>query len=144
MRSVIITLLLMFYIVATASAEDRPDDCEENDLRPQCLFTIDDDGQVHTDDGQAERTFSFPNLKTGFVLDVVAPNLQPFIAVEVVEWSLFGENLAIDIGGSTGLAFASLDWELIPIMKLGPTIWGGWNVPEKKYAFGVGFTIIKF
>jgi hypothetical protein len=131
-------------MVSPSVAEERPDDCKEYDLRPQCLFTIDDDGKVHTEDGEAERTFSFPALKTGFILDMRAPNLLPFISMELLEWGMFGESFSSDIGGTAGLAFISLNWEVLPIIKLGPTIWGGWNVPEKQYTFGAGFTIIKF
>jgi hypothetical protein len=140
----ILVLLVSLLSVQISYAEERPDDCIENDLRPQCLFTIDDDGKVHTDDGKAERTFSFPALKTGFILDMRAPNLLPFISMELAATEILGESFAIDIGGTAGLAFVSLNYELVPIMKLGPTVWGGWNVPEKEYTFGVGFTIIKF
>lgn len=144
MKNVIIVLLFVLSMVSTAVGEKRPDDCVENDLRPQCLFTIDDNGKVHTDDGKAERTFSFPALKTGFVLDLRAPDFLPFVSIELAKWKMFGETFATDLGGTAGLVFVSLNWQYIPILKVGPTIWGGWDVSEEQYTFGAGFTIIKF
>jgi hypothetical protein len=140
----IIILIFTAFSYSANAEEKKPDDCKEFDERPQCLFDVDEDGTIHTDDGEAERTFSFPPLKTGFVLDLKHPDLLPFISVELLCWDMLGESFAFDLGGTAGRAFISFNWETIPIMKLGPTIWGGWNVPEKEYSFGFGFTIIKF
>lgn len=122
----------------------RPDDCTEDDVRPRCQFEFDEDGRIRTKSGDAERTFAFPPLKTGFILDIGVPDFLPYVALEIFNVGILGETFAMDVGGSSGRIFLSLDYELLPIMKLGPMLWFGYNVPEETYSYGLGFTILKF
>ena len=132
-------VILALLVPSFALAED----CEDGDESPRCLFKIDEDGKLTTKSGDPERTFSIPPLKTGFILDLGVPDFLPYAALEIFDFEVFNTDFAVDIGGTTGRMFVSFDWELITLLKLGPTIWAGWNVPEEKMSFGVGFTILK-
>lgn len=118
--------------------------CTPEDTRPRCLFDFDEDGKVKTKDGIAERTFSFPPLKVGFIFDVNHIAVLPYGAIEMFDWDMFGEMFNSNFGVSWNRVFVDLSWEIVPIMKIGPTIWGGYNVGEKDWAAGVGVNILKF
>lgn len=101
---------------------------------------VDENGQVHTDDGKAERTFSFPPVKTGFLLDVYNVDIQLHLALELYS---FGD-YTIDIGAASSRGFVALTWEFIPVIKIGASLWAGYNVVENEPAFGVGASILEF
>lgn len=142
-----IILILSVLFCGTAYAEPPPPEempCVPGDERPRCLFDWDDDGRVKTESGIAERTFNFPPLKVGFIFDAKNIAVLPYGSIQVVEWGMFGEMFSTNIGVSWNRVFADFAWEAIPIMKIGPTIFGGYNVGEKDYCIGVGVNILKF
>jgi hypothetical protein len=101
---------------------------------------VDEDGQVHTDDGKAERTFSFPPVKTGFLLDVYSVDIQLHLSLEVYSFGDF----TVDVGAASSRSFVSLTWEFIPVIKIGASLWGGYNVVDNSPAFGIGASILEF
>lgn len=135
--------LCLFYLQPPALAEEG-DICEGDDPPPRCLFDFDEDGKVHTEDGQAERLFSLPIIKTGIVGDFKNPTITPYLAVELFYFSLFDETFSFDTGVATDRVFLDFNWEVISFLQMGPLIWGGYNVVENDYAFGVGFSALKF
>lgn len=118
--------------------------CEGDDPPPRCLFDFDDDGKVRTEDGQAERLFSLPIIKTGIVGDFKNPTITPYLAVELFYFSLFSETFSFDVGVATDRILLDFNWEIISFLQMGPLVWGGYNVIENDYAFGVGFSALKF
>jgi hypothetical protein len=120
---------------ASASCEDDPRDC----------FRFDDDGSIITESGKAERTFSFPPLKAGFVVDFYNRDILPHISIEIKTFEIpHAGDFAFDAGVATSRVFASLTWEFLPIVKIGPCIWAGYNVKENDPAFGVGVSMLDF
>lgn len=148
LKKLLLTINVLSLLSSPAQADDPPpeDDkpCEKDDPRPQCLFDFDPDGKVHPKDPRAERVFEMPPLKTGFLVDVRAPDVVLYVSIQLLHWNIFGEDFAITAGAAPSRAIMTLDWEVIPIMRIGPNIWGGYNVPEKEWTFGAGFTILKF
>jgi len=110
-----------------------------------CFDGFKDDGTVVTRDGQAEKTFSFPYVKAGFIVDVTEKDVLPHIAVEVASANLpYIGDLSIDVGVATSRTMVSLTWEFIPLVKAGPLIWAGYNVKLGTAAYGVGFSVLDF
>lgn len=145
----IITMLAVLMAPAVAYAEPPPPDevpCVEGDKRPRCLFEFDEDGEVHTESGVAERTFDFPPLKVGFIFDATSVNVYPYAAIQVKEWTMFGgEIFSTNLGLSWNRALIDLHWAAIPIMYIGPSIWAGWDFSgDGSWAAGVGVSILKF
>lgn len=140
-------LLALMLISSVAYADDpTPEEvpCVKDDPRPRCLFEFEEDGQVHTKDPRAERTFKFPPLKAGFIFDVNHKAILPHIGIQIVDWDMFGETFNTNFGVSWMRTFVDFSWEIVPIMKIGPSIWAGYNVEENDWAAGIGFNILKF
>jgi hypothetical protein len=136
--SIWLTLLLSSNI---AYAEEPK--CEDDPRA--CFDGFKPDGTIITRDKKAERTFFFPPVKAGFIIDVYNRDILPHISVEVLEFDTFWSgDIAIDVGVGTSRVFTSLTWEFIPIIKAGPSIWAGYNVREKSQAYGIGFTVLDF
>jgi hypothetical protein len=111
----------------------------------ECVDGVDEDGKVDPKNEEVERTFSLPPLKIGSILDLNNFDLLPHLAIELRAFTVpkLGD-FAIDFGVATSRAFVSLSWEFIPLLKMGPSIWAGYNVKEKDAAYGIGFTLLKF
>lgn len=107
---------------------------------PRDHFEVDPDGTVHTDDGKAERAFSLPPIKTGFLVDVYNPSIDVHLSLELVNVNDF----TFDVGVASDRVFVAVTWEFIPVIKIGPSVWGGYNVSEKEPSFGVGFSVLEF
>ncbi len=141
----VIFFLLCFLISQPASADtDVGTPCQEDDKRPRCLFEFEDDGQVKTKDGKAERTFNFPAMKIGFLVDFKHLDIVPFGSLEAFSWTLFEEDFSLDLGLAQSRIITSLSWSMIPIIEIGPMIFAGYNVREKDWAAGLGFQMLKF
>lgn len=137
---VILTFCLGFLAFSPAALAG---DCSEDPR--SCFDGFRGDDSVITEDGEAERTFSFPPVKAGFVLDLKNTDVLPHISIEAVDFSVpYAGDFAVDVGVATSRIFTSLTWEVIPIVKVGPSIWAGYNVKEGDMAFGVGISILDF
>ena len=130
----LLLLLLLFLCPSVAAAEPGMS------IDPRDYFTFDDEGNVTTDDGKAERTFWLPAMKTGFIVDFNHRDLTPHLSIELFEFSDF----AFNFGVAQSRAFVSFGWEMIPVAKIGPIIWGGYNIKQNIYALGVGVSILDF
>jgi hypothetical protein len=132
----------MLSLSSSVSYAEEPK-CEDDPRA--CFDDFKDDGTIIPKDKSVARTFSFPPIKAGFIVDVYNRDILPHISVEVLEldapWS---GDYALDVGVGNSRVFASLSWEFIPLIKAGPSIWAGYNVKEKSQAYGVGFTILDF
>jgi hypothetical protein len=140
-------LLLISLVSATAYADEPPPvdpPCVKDDPRPQCLFTFDPDGKVHPKDPKAARIFNFPPIKAGFIFDVNHVNILPYTSLEVLDWDIGSEMFNSNIGVSWGRVLVDIQWVALPIISIGPTIWGGYNVGANDWAAGIGFGILKF
>jgi len=138
---VLLTLCCVFFLAgSSALAEDK---CKDD---PRACFNgFDDKGEIIPDGGKAKRTYSFPPIKAGFLIDVYNRDLLPHIGIELKQFSLpYVGDLAWDAGVATSRAYTSITWEFIPIIKAGPSIWVGYNVRENSPALGVGFSILDF
>ncbi len=118
--------------------------CVPNDMRPECLFHFDPNGQVHTQDGIAERTFSFPPLKIGFIFDLHSVGLFPYGAIQVVDWWMFNQEFSVNAGLSWERAIVDYHWSIVPLLDFGPSIWAGWDFQNESFSAGLGVTILKF
>lgn len=128
------------YAEEKPKCEDDPRACFEDPADPDAP-----DGPIVTRDGEAERTFSFPPIKAGFIIDVYNKDILPHISAEVLAIEApWNGDFSIDIGVAASRVFTSLTWEFIPIIKAGPSIWVGYNVKEASQAYGVGFTVLDF
>jgi len=107
---------------------------------PRDCFSFDPNGKVHTDSGQAEKTYAFPPIKAGFIFDFNTVDITPHISIEAYEVHHF----ELEFGIANSRVFTSIGWQVIPIIKLAPVIWGGWNVKDKTYAYGIGINILDF
>lgn len=148
MRNLLLFLTLCFTFLASSTLAFADDDCKCED-DPRCCFgEFEDDDSITTESKKAERTFSLPPLKAGFVIDVYNRDLLPHITIGLKEFTIsqFGNwgDFSIDVGVATSRVFTSLTWEIIPIVKIGPMLWGGYNVKENDAAFGIGFSMLDF
>lgn len=140
MRKLAVLLILCFVWLgasapAIAACPDNPRDC----------FDFKDDDSITTESGKPERTFSFPPLKAGFVVDFRNRDILPHISIEVKAFEVpYIGDFALDAGVATSRVFTSLTWEFLPIVKIGPSIWVGYNVKENDFAFGVGVSMLDF
>ncbi len=133
---VCVTLLMSNYAYADDKCKDDPRKCFEDPKG---------NGKVVPKDPDVRRTFSFPPVKAGFIIDFKHKDILPHISVEVVEFTVprVGD-FAVDVGVAVSRVFTALSWELIPFIKAGPSIWIGYNVKENDYAYGVGITLLDF
>lgn len=139
---VCLSMLLTLSLLSNITFAEDPK-CEDDPRA--CFEGFDPDGGIITRDGEAERTFSFPPVKAGFIVDVYNRDVLPHISAEVYEWDVpWNGNIALDVGVATSRVITSLTWEFLPIVKAGPSIWAGYNVKENDYAYGVGFTMLDF
>lgn len=140
---VCLSMLLMLSLLSNVSLAEEDPKCEDDPRA--CFDGFDPDGGIITKDGEAERTFSFPPVKAGFIVDIHNKDILPHISAEVYELDVpWNGNMAFDVGVAASRVFTSLTWEFLPIVKAGPSIWAGYNVKENDYAYGVGFTMLDF
>jgi len=125
---------------APAYAEDE---CKDDPRA--CFDGFEDDDTIKPKDPQVKRTFDFPAIKAGFIIDFKETDVLPHLSVEVFTFSVpkVGD-FAVDAGVANSRVFTSLTWELVPIVKVGPCIWVGYNVKAEKLAFGIGVSILDF
>jgi hypothetical protein len=141
LKRFLIPFCLSILFAGNALANESPDcTLPENKFEPRCIFEFDENDQVHTESGKAERTFAFPPVKTGFVYDVYSQDIEIHLSLEV----LYFKSFALDLGVASQRAFVSLTYEFIPVIKIGAGIWAGYNVTEEQPAFGVGVAILDF
>lgn len=135
--------LLISFILVSPSSALADDECKEDPRA--CFDGFRDDDSIDPKDEDVEKTFNFPAIKAGFIVDFGERDVLPHISVEVVEFSVpkIGD-FALDVGVASSRVFSSLTWELIPIVKVGPSIWAGYNVKDNEPAFGVGVSILDF
>ena len=138
-KLVVLLILCLTWLGASSSAHAA---CEDN---PRDCFDFNDDGSVNTESGKAERTFSFPPMKAGFVVDFYNKDILPHSSLEVKAFEVpYVGDFALDVGVTTSRVFSSLTWEFLPIVKIGPCIWAGYNIKENDPAFGVGVSMLDF
>lgn len=135
----LIPFLVVSALVGTAAAK-----CPDN---PQDCFDFNEDETVNTESGGAERTFSIPPMKVGFVVDLNNRDILPDWTIQIPHAELDlpkAGALTLNVGVATSRIFASVDWEIAPIVRLGPTFWVGYNVKAEEIAYGLGFAILDF
>ncbi len=111
---------------------------------PPGLFRFDAQGQVKTQTGQAERTFAFPDLKVGFIVDIANPDIVPHTTLELVDGALVGQRISLDAGVALHRLVIGLSWKFLQPIELGPFLWLGYHVPDQRFAWGVGFSLVHF
>lgn len=137
--------LSIWLTLSLSSSFSYADELKCEDDPRACFEDFEDDDTIIPKDKTVARTFSFPPIKAGFVIDVYNRDILPHISVEVIELNApWSGDYAIDVGVATSRVFTSFSWEFIPLIKAGPSIWVGYNVREKSQAYGVGFTILDF
>jgi len=121
-------------------ADDR---CKED---PRVCFNgFEDDGTIIPKDPKVKRTFSIPPIKAGFVVDLHHRDILPHISIELLDFTLpYAGDFALDVGVATSRVMFVFVWEVIPIVKIGPSVWAGYNVRENAPAFGLGFSVLDF
>jgi hypothetical protein len=118
-------------------------DCSEDPRA--CFDGFEEDGTIKTKSGKAERTFSMPALKAGFIVDVWTLDVLPHMSIELRTFELpWLGDFSLDTGVATSRLFVSVTWELIPFVKIGPSLWAGYHVREEVFAGGVGVSILDF
>jgi hypothetical protein len=135
-------MLLMLSLSSSTALADKSD-CSDDPRK--CFNGFDPNGKVITRDKEAERTFNFPPVKAGFIVDLHIKDILPTISAEALEIDApWNGDFSVDVGVATSRVFTSLTWEFLPIVKAGPSIWVGYNVRETDVAYGVGFTMLDF
>ena len=135
------SLTSLIVMAPNAYAEDR---CKED---PRYCFSFGDNDEVKTKSGKAERTFELPPIKAGFIVDLRSPDVMPHIAVELFEFNIGGSkwtDFSVDAGVANHRVLASLNWEIVPIAKMGPSVWVGYNFDDQEPTFGIGFSVLDF
>lgn len=137
-----LTLCVSFMMIQSSFAF-ADDPCLEDPRR--CFDGFGDNDEIKPKDDRAKKTFDFPAIKAGFIVDIKDPDILPHLGIELVDFSLpkVGD-FAVDVGVAPSIVFASLTWELLPVIKVGPSIWAGYNVKDSAPAFGIGITILDF
>lgn len=140
MRKLFACLILLLvwlpsaYVSATCETDPR-----------DCFQGFDPDGGVIPNSGKPAKTFSVPPIKAGFVIDFYHRDLLPHISIEAVAFTVpYAGDFTWDFGVASSRVFTSLVWEVIPIVKIGPSIWAGYNVRENSAAFGIGVSLLDF
>ncbi len=111
----------------------------------ECFDGFEEDDTIIPKDPKVKRTFSIPPIKVGFVVDLYHRDILPHISMELLDFTLpYAGDFTIDTGVATSRVMLSLTWEFIPIVKMGPSIWVGYNVREDDPAFGVGISVLDF
>ncbi len=129
------------YIIAQPDAGPSK---EQPKKSPRDLFEFGKDGKVIPKSDKPARTFNFPPLKTGFIIDFKNLDIMPFLGLELKEWDIGKHTFNLDLGVAQSRVFMSVGWEFIPIINIGPTIWAGYNLVENDYAVGVGVMMLDF
>jgi len=143
MRKLVVVLALFATLFSANSVAFAGEDCEDDPRA--CFDGFEDDDSVITKSKKAERTFSIPPIKAGFIIDLKNRDILPHLSVEILEFELpYLGDFALDTGVATSRVFLSVTWEFIPIVKAGPSVWAGYNVRENEPAFGVGLSILDF
>jgi len=109
-----------------------------------CFGEFDEEDNLPTESGAAERTFALPPLKAGFIVDLYKRDILPHISVGLWSFSAPLGYISLDAGVATSRVFINVVWEVIPIVRIGPCVWGGYNVKENTPAFGIGLSMLNF
>lgn len=144
MRKLLMCLVLSVSFILASSGNVYADDKCKDDPR-ECFDGFEDDDTIVPKDPHVKKTFDFPAIKAGFIIDFKNTDILPHLAVEALDFSVpkIGD-FAVDVGVANSRVFTALTWEVIPIVKVGPSIWVGYNVKEKDPAFGIGISILDF
>lgn len=143
MRKLVMCLVLCFVWLGSTVVVYADNKCKDDPR--ECFDGFEDDDTIKTKSGKAERTFAFPPIKAGFVIDFYNRDILPHISLELQEFTVpFAGDFSLDVGVAASRVFITLSWEFIPLIKAGPTVWGGYNVREEEAAFGVGVSILNF
>ena len=87
----------------------------------------------------------FPPLKTGFLIDLDPAGRDGFfyIGLEVTSFKVFGEEFSFDVGVASSRVMTGVGWGALYDGKVGPFVWGGYNIAAGALAYGIGFTVLK-
>ena len=120
----LVACLTVFFLSISAVSTVRAgceEDCKNDPMG--CFDGFHEDGTIRTCSGKAERTFSMPSLKAGFVVDLYTLDILPHMSLELAEFSFpFLGDMSADVGVATSRLYLSVTWEVIPIVKIGPTL----------------------
>lgn len=144
MKKLLMCLVLSTsFILGTSSLSYAGDPCKDDPR--ECFDGFGDDDTIEPKDPKVKRTFDFPAVKAGFIIDFKDTDVLPHLSVEAFDFSVpkIGD-FAVDVGVANSRVFAALTWEVIPVVKVGPSIWAGYNVKEQDPAFGIGISILDF
>ena len=137
-----LTLCFVFFLAGSGAVYAEKPQCKDDPRA--CIDGFDENGNVIIG-GKAKKTYSFPPIKAGFLVDFYNVDLLPHIGLEYKQLTVpYVGDLAFDVGVATSRAYTSVTWEAIPLIKAGPSVWAGYNVRENSVAFGVGFSILDF
>jgi hypothetical protein len=130
---------------ANVFANEPPTENSCQDDPRACFDGFTEDGKIKPKSDKVERTFSFPPIKAGFIFDAYNRDLLPHLSVEALDFDVpYVGDITWDFGVATSRLFTSFTWEFIPIVKVGPSIWAGYNVKHNSVAFGVGVSLLSF
>ena len=128
----------------TPKKEDKKD--------PRSYFDIDKDGKVKTKSGKAEKTFSFPDIKVGFIFIAPQMDILPVLSLEIYEFKKVP--FYFDFGISPHVAYLSVGYNVISIFEVGIFAWAGYHFLDRDeefwgqkfygMSFGLGITVLKF
>lgn len=143
MKSLRVFLVLFLVSLFPFAAHAQEGDCDLSE-NPRCGFEFEEDGTVKTESGKPERTFSLPPFKGGFVFDFYNRDITPSVLVQMFDFEVVDEDFGVEVGVATSRLFVSLSWEIVPIVKIGPSVWAGYHISENDPAFGLGVSILDF
>jgi len=103
-----------------------------------------EDGRYIPSSPEIERTYSFPDVGSGYVYDAKHNEFGPTIQIELLDKDLpYVRAMTLEVGASqnTGMIVLNKRWTSIWEVKSG--LWYGWQFKDHEPAFGVSFTISK-
>lgn len=134
------SILILVLLVGQSSLTHA--ECSDN---PRDCFKGFNGDTIVTNSGKAERTFSVPPMKAGFLVDFSDLDVLPFVSIELLSVGLpVVDDVTLDLGVATSRVFIDVVFEFIPIVKIGPSIWIGYNVPNSDISYGVGVSFLDF
>ncbi len=99
------------------------------------------------DNPDIERTYQFPDISSGFIWDMASMDVSPSLQVELFEWNTKIDRLGrlkLDFGVAYQRAYVYFGKLWTSIFEISTGIWAGWNFDDMQFAYGIGFTVIKF
>lgn len=108
---------------------------------------FDKEGNWVPDKPEIAMTYKLPDISSGAIYDIPARKVSPAIQIELFEIDThvpYLRTLKLDAGVAYQRGYLYVGKLLTNIFEVSIGAWCGWNFEDRKLAYGVGLTIIRF